>query len=265
MKFRNEIPERFCSICCFLLNLQNIWSKSVGTSHIIYPTWSPRGVVLSTCQGEPTMASGSKSRLKKDVIGFVQQVFEVKILQERDEKLRGVCFYPEKREELKQKEESHFTMNNSYELISPSVRSRLLDIGQVLFLRVYGPRRSQVPKRLNKMRRPISLVNKWHAMHGEAMTLKNWRLWWKKGARFFTQKQTLSKMLQISHAALFRYVKQCSVCFFAEVCSVFEILRMQKSLYLWSRQHVTAKTVISLKIQQNIDLLQRVTNKMCWF
>ena len=34
---------------------------------------------------------------------------------------------------------------------------------------------------------------------------------------------------------------------------------MQKSLYLLSRQYVTAKTVISLKIQQNIDLSQRVT------
>ena len=36
---------------------------------------------------------------------------------------------------------------------------------------------------------------------------------------------------------------------------------MQKSLYLLSRQHVTVKTVISLKIQQNIDLSQRVTLK----
>ena len=36
---------------------------------------------------------------------------------------------------------------------------------------------------------------------------------------------------------------------------------MQKNLYLLSRQHVTAKTVISLKIQQNIDLSQRVTLK----
>ena len=36
---------------------------------------------------------------------------------------------------------------------------------------------------------------------------------------------------------------------------------MQKSLYLLSRQHLTAKRVISLKIQQNIDLLQRVTLK----
>ena len=49
--------------------------------------------------------------------------------------------------------------------------------------------------------------------------------------------------------------------FFAEVFFVYEILRMQKSLYLWSHQHVTGKTVISLKIQQNIDLLQRVTLK----
>ena len=38
-------------------------------------------------------------------------------------------------------------------------------------------------------------------------------------------------------------------------------VRMQKSLYFWSHQHVTGKTVISLKIQQNIDLLQRVTLK----
>ena len=34
-----------------------------------------------------------------------------------------------------------------------------------------------------------------------------------------------------------------------------------KNLYLLSRQHVTAKTVISLKIQQNIDLLQCVSLK----
>ena len=35
----------------------------------------------------------------------------------------------------------------------------------------------------------------------------------------------------------------------------------KKNLYLLSRQRVTAKTVISLKIQQNIDLSQRVTLK----
>ena len=35
----------------------------------------------------------------------------------------------------------------------------------------------------------------------------------------------------------------------------------KKNLYLLSCHHVTAKTVISLKIQQNIDLLQRVTLK----
>ena len=85
----------------------------------------------------------------------------------------------------------------------------------------------------------------------------NWRLWWKKGARFFTQNWTLSKTLQILHAVLFRYVKQCSVCFFAEVFFFYEILRMQKSLYLWSHQHVTGKTVISLIIQQNIDFFRK--------
>ena len=89
----------------------------------------------------------------------------------------------------------------------------------------------------------------------------NWRVRWKKGVRYFTQNRTLPKMLQISHAVLFRCVKQCSVCFFTEVFFVYEMLRMQKSLYLWSHQHVTRKTVISLIIQQNIDLLQRVTIK----
>ena len=53
--------------------------------------------------------------------------------------------------------------------------------------------------------------------------------------------------------------------FFAEVCFVYEILRMQKSLYLWSHQHVTAKMVISLKIKQNIDLLQCTTLKSVHF
>ena len=49
----------------------------------------------------------------------------------------------------------------------PSVRSRWLDIGQVLFLRVYGPRRSRGPQTRKKRTRPISshfdrtnLVNK---------------------------------------------------------------------------------------------------------
>ena len=93
----------------------------------------------------------------------------------------------------------------------------------------------------------------------------NWRLRWKKGVRFFTQKWTLSKTLQILHAVLFTCVKQCSTCFFPEVCIVFEILRMQKTLYLLWRQHMTAKTVISLQIQQIIDLSQRVTLKIVDF
>ena len=36
---------------------------------------------------------------------------------------------------------------------------------------------------------------------------------------------------------------------------------MQKNLYLLSRHHMTAKMVISLKIQQDIDLSQCVTLK----
>ena len=93
----------------------------------------------------------------------------------------------------------------------------------------------------------------------------NWRLRWKKGGRFFTWNWTLSETLQISHVVLIRYVKECSVCFLVEVCLVFEILRMQKTCILWSRQHVTAKTVISLKIKQNIDPLQRATLKSVHF
>ena len=57
-----------------------------------------------------------------------------------------------------------------------------------------------------------------------------WRVQWKKGVRYFTQKWTLSKMLQIPHVVLFRCLKQCSACFFPKVCSFFEILRnMQKT------------------------------------
>ena len=41
----------------------------------------------------------------------------------------------------------------------------------------------------------------------------NWRVRWKKGVRYFTQNRTLSKTLQISHAVLFRCLKQCSACF----------------------------------------------------
>ena len=64
---------------------------------------------------------------------------------------------------------------------------------------------------------------------------------------------------------LIRCVKECSVCFLTEVCLVFEILHMQKTCILWLRQHVTAKTVIILKIKQNIDLLQCATLKSVHF
>ena len=79
----------------------------------------------------------------------------------------------------------------------------------------------------------------------------------------FGGKRALGFLLKsdLCHAVLFKCVKQCSACFFPEVCIVFEILRMQKTLYLLSCQHVTAKTVISLQIQQIIDLLQRATLK----
>ena len=59
----------------------------------------------------------------------------------------------------------------------------------------------------------------------------NWRVRWKKGVRFFTQKWTLSKTLQISHAVLFGYVEQCSACVLPETGFLFEILHMQKTLF----------------------------------
>jgi len=79
----------------------------MGTSHVIYPRECP--VYFYTLQHATTMASCSKSSTKK--------VSEVKIpargsryfnftLQERDEKHRVVCFHPDKRDDLKQKEES---------------------------------------------------------------------------------------------------------------------------------------------------------------
>ena len=49
--------------------------------------------------------------------------------------------------------------------------------------------------------------------------------------------------------------------FFCSSLLRFRDITYAKNLYLLSRQHVTAKTVISLKIQQNIDLSQRVTLK----
>ena len=53
-----------------------------------------------------------------------------------------------------------------------------------------------------------------------------WRLRWKKGARIFTQNWTLSKMFQISHAVLFRCIKQCSVC-----CFCWNFLRLRGITY----------------------------------
>ena len=59
----------------------------------------------------------------------------------------------------------------------------------------------------------------------------NWRVRWKEGVRYFTQNRTLSKTLQISHAVLFKCLKQCSACFFPEACFLFEILRTRKNTF----------------------------------
>ena len=67
--------------------------------------------------------------------------------------------------------------------------------------------------------------------NGQMWVVNKWRVRWKKGGRYFTQNRTLSKTLQISHAVLFRCLKQCSTCFFPEACFLLEILRMQKNTF----------------------------------
>ena len=49
--------------------------------------------------------------------------------------------------------------------------------------------------------------------------------------------------------------------FLLKLASFSKYYVWKKNLYLLSRQHVTAKTAISLKFQQHIDLSQRVTLK----
>ena len=58
-------------------------------------------------------------------------------------------------------------------------------------------------------------VQELHSSQAQLIKLGiNWRVQWKKGVRIFTQKWTLSETLQILHAVLFTWVKQCSACFF---------------------------------------------------
>ena len=97
-------------------------------------------------------------------------------------------------------------------------------------------------------------------------TNNNWRVWWKKGVRSFTQKWTLSTFV-VNRSKLhmqfclgaFNNVLYVFLLKFASF-SKYSIMHA-KHLYLLSRQHVTANSVISLKIQQNIDLSQRVSLK----
>ena len=71
-----------------------------------------------------------------------------------------------------------------------------------------------------------------------------------------------SKLAEFLHVAFIPFEKHHPV-FFSLVCSLFSRYYVCKNLYLLSLQHVTAKMVISLKIQQNIDLLQRATLNKC--
>ena len=76
---------------------------------------------------------------------------------------------------------------------------------------------------------------------------------WRSQVFFFF----FAKVPEILHV-IFNWIEtRHPVFFLAVLLFVFEILRMQNNLCFLSRQHVTPKTVISLKIQQNIDLSQR--------
>ena len=70
------------------------------------------------------------------------------------------------------------------------------------------------------------------------------------------------KLAEFLHVA-FTSVEKHHPVFFSLICSSFSRYHVCKNLYLLSRQHMTAKTVISLKILRNIDLLQRATLKKC--
>ena len=72
-----------------------------------------------------------------------------------------------------------------------------------------------------------------------------------------------SKLTEFLHVAFISVEKHHPVFFSTGLLFVFEILHMQKLVFGLSRQHATAKTVISLKIPQNVDLLQRATLKKC--
>ena len=65
---------------------------------------------------------------------------------------------------------------------------------------------------------------------------------------------------------VFKLIETHHPVFFPLVCFSFSRYYVRKKLLFVVRQHVTTKTVISLKIQQNIDLSQRaaLTNVDFW-
>ena len=77
----------------------------------------------------------------------------------------------------------------------------------------------------------------------------NWRVGWKKGVRYFTQKWTLSKTFQISHAVLFRCVKQRSACFLLKFASFWKHYVCKKPVFVVTSAHDRKDG------KQNIDLL----------
>jgi len=68
-----------------------------------------------------------------------------------------------------------------------------------------------------------------------------WNTRWEKGVRYFDQKWSLLKLLQISHRILFRHVKQCPRRFFDWRLLHFRDIIYAKNLILLSHQHGTAK------------------------
>ena len=71
-----------------------------------------------------------------------------------------------------------------------------------------------------------------------------WKTRREKGVRYFDQKLSLLKLLQISYRVLFRYVRQCPRRLFRLKFASFSRYYVCKSLILLSHQHATAKMLI---------------------
>ena len=156
------------------------------------------------------MASGSKSSTKRDVEGFIHQVSEVKIpasgsryfdftLQERDEKHSVVCFHPDKRDDLKQKEES----KSPVRILNVSPQKRKFQPDSVEYKL----------ERFSKVQVTKNLSFPWKDQSSEEATIKNIMDSGKEGEMMSLRCKVLSKsesQIVFSHAFK-RDLKKCQL------------------------------------------------------